>query len=230
MTASATSQSPAPLLIVIPVYQDLAATQRCIESVVASDLPEDASVLIINDCSPEQATSDYCRAIVDQTGYSLLVNEENLGFVASANRGMQFRDDADIILLNSDTLVAADWVSRMRRCAASDASIGTVTPFSNNGTICSYPLFNYPNSLPPQWTAAQLDKAFASANTALYAEIPTAVGFCMLIKRECLNATGYFDEERFGQGYGEECDFCLRASTRGWKHIVAGDVFVFHQG
>lgn len=230
MTAPATSQTPAPLLIVIPVYQDLAATQRCIESVIASDLPEDASVLIIDDCSPEQATSDYCRAIVDQTGYSLLVNEDNLGFVASANRGMQFRDDADIILLNSDTLVAADWASRMRRSAASDASIGTVTPFSNNGTICSYPLFNYPNSLPPRWTAAQLDNAFASANTALYAEIPTAVGFCMLIKRECLNATGYFDEERFGQGYGEECDFCLRASARGWKHIVAGDVFVFHQG
>mgnify|MGYP003630313500 FL=1 len=230
MTAPANSQTPTPLLIVIPVYRDLAATRQCIESVIASELPENTSVLIIDDHSPEQDTRDYCREITDNSGFSLLVNETNLGFVASANRGMQFREDADVILLNSDTLVCADWAARMQRCAGSDEAIGTVTPFSNNGTICSYPMFNHSNPLPPQWTAAQLDNAFSHANASLYAEIPTAVGFCMLIKRECLSATGYFDEERFGQGYGEECDFSLRASARGWKHVVAADVFVFHQG
>ncbi|MEZ5566792.1 MAG: hypothetical protein R3E54_00260 [Halioglobus sp.] len=114
--------------------------------------------------------------------------------------------------------------------AASDQKIGTVTPFSNNGTICSYPKFNCANPLPAQWTAGELDRLFASANAALYAEIPTAVGFCMLVTRECLNETGLFDVERFGQGYGEECDFCQRASALGYTHAVAADVFVFHQG
>lgn len=219
-----------PLLVVIPVYKDLSATGQCIESVAASHLPENTEVLIIDDASPEPEVSEYCRSICERTGYTLRVNDSNLGFVASANRGLQHREDADVILLNSDTLVHADWASRMRRCAASDRRIGTVTPFSNNGTICSYPKFNCANPLPAQWTSDELDRVFASANSALYAEIPTAVGFCMLITRECLDATGIFDVERFGHGYGEECDFCQRASARGYSHAVAADVFVFHQG
>ncbi|MCS5961317.1 hypothetical protein LNP74_26595 [Klebsiella pneumoniae subsp. pneumoniae] len=32
-------------------------------------------------------------------------------------------------------------------------------------------------------------------------EIPTGVGFCMYIRRDCLNQVGYFDEETFGRGY-----------------------------
>ena len=41
--------------------------------------------------------------------------------------------------------------------------------------------------------------------------IPTAVGFCMYIRRECLKEVGEFRAEVFGKGYGEENDFCLRA-------------------
>ena len=52
----------------------------------------------------------------------------------------------------------------------------------------------------------------------------------MYIKRSCLNETGPFDEENFGHGYGEECDFSLRSSALGWKHVVASDVFVYHEG
>jgi acetyltransferase-like isoleucine patch superfamily enzyme len=48
----------------------------------------------------------------------------------------------------------------------------------------------------------------------------------MYIKRTCLHETGPCDEANFGHGYGEECDFSLRASALGWKHAVAADVFV----
>ena len=52
----------------------------------------------------------------------------------------------------------------------------------------------------------------------------------MFIKRDCLNEVGDFDEANFGMGYGEECDFSMRALARGWKHVIAADVFVFHEG
>jgi hypothetical protein len=39
-----------------------------------------------------------------------------------------------------------------------------------------------------------------------------------------------FDAERFGLGYGEENDFCCRATELGWKHRIACDTFVYHQG
>jgi hypothetical protein len=41
---------------------------------------------------------------------------------------------------------------------------------------------------------------------------------------------GLFDAERFGRGYGEENDFCMRAAKAGWRHVLAADVFVFHEG
>jgi hypothetical protein len=61
-------------------------------------------------------------------------------------------------------------------------------------------------------------------------ELPTAVGFCMYIRRDALQALGAFDAERFGRGYGEENDFCMRALKAGWRNLLAADVFVYHEG
>lgn len=225
-----TDSATRPVLVVIPVYGNIEATRRCLDSLSASDVPDQASVLLIDDQNPDESLSALCRDTARRMDYELLVNERNLGFVASANRGFEFMGDADVILLNSDTVVTGDWITRLQACAYHHDDIGTVTPFTNNGTICSYPVFNANNPLPDQWTAAELDRLFSTANEGLFCEVPTAVGFCMYIKRACLKDTGLFDAERFGQGYGEECDFCLRASSHGWTHVVAADVFVFHEG
>jgi len=34
---------------------------------------------------------------------------------------------------------------------------------------------------------------------------------------------GYFDEQNFGEGYGEENDYCLRANKAGWALAVADE-------
>jgi hypothetical protein len=86
------------------------------------------------------------------------------------------------------------------------------------------------SKLPDNWTHDQLDQLFKVANDGEVADIPTAVGFCMYIRRDCLHDTGYFDTANFGQGYGEECDFSLRAQKNGWRNVIAADVFVFHEG
>ena len=216
--------------IVIPVFRNLTVTRRCLESVLASELPPNTVITIINDSSPEPELSEYCHNLAEQGQVQLSINEVNKGFVASANRGFSTHPDADIVLLNSDTEVANDWLCRLKACAYRDESIGTVTPFSNNAAICSYPLFLEPNAIPKLWDTVQLDKIFQSANQNCYAEIPTAVGFCMYIKRQCLKEVGDFDEESFGKGYGEECDFSMRALKKGWINVVAADVFVFHEG
>jgi O-antigen biosynthesis protein len=230
VSKSSAADDVCPVNIIIPVHSNLAVTRRCLESVLASELPEEVSITVIEDASPDKKVSAYCRQMVENKRVKLLVNEKNLGFVATANRGFATHADADVLLLNSDTEVANDWLARLRACAYRDASIGTVTPFSNNATICSYPLFLAPDSLPDLWDTAALDLAFRSANAQCSVEIPTAVGFCMYIKRECLNQVGSFDEENFGQGYGEECDFSMRTVEKGWTNVAAADVFVFHEG
>ena len=52
----------------------------------------------------------------------------------------------------------------------------------------------------------------------------------MYIRRACLNAIGSFDEDNFGIGYGEECDFSMRAKSAGWINALSPDVFVYHEG
>jgi GT2 family glycosyltransferase len=143
---------------------------------------------------------------------------------------MRLHPERDVLLLNSDTEVAGDWLDRIASCAARDPRAGTVTPFSNNATICSYPRFAQSNPLPEGLSAARLDAAFARANAGRAIEIPTAVGFCMFISRRCLDEVGLFDEEAFGRGYGEEVDFCMRAARAGWRHLLAADTFVYHEG
>jgi len=216
--------------IVIPVYKGEAETRACVESVLASPLAAAHEVIVIDDASPQPEISAWLREVAASGRITLIAHAQNRGFVATANEGMSLHADRDVVLLNSDTEVAPGWLDRLAAHARRDAQVGTVTPFSNNATICSYPRTLERNDMPAGETTASLDAAFASANAGQSAEIPTAVGFCMFITRECLERVGLFDEARYGAGYGEEVDFCMRASRAGFRHVIAADVFVRHAG
>ena len=219
-----------PIDIVVPAYRGLAETRRCVESVLRSPRARAAELTVIDDASPEPRLSAWLRESSATNGFRLLVHETNRGFVASANEGMALHPDRDVVLLNSDTEVAPGWLDRIAAHADRDPTIGTVTPFSNNATICSYPRTLENNELPRGETTASLDEAFARANAGQCADIVTAVGFCMFIPRRAIERVGTFDEARYGRGYGEEVDFCMRVARAGMRNVVAADVFVRHVG
>jgi len=216
--------------VVIPVYRGLEQTRRCIDSVLRSTPATPFEIVAVDDASPDPEISRHLRELAEQGRIMLLRNESNLGFVHSVNRGMKLHPERDVVLLNSDTEVANDWLDRLRHCACGQPDVGTVTPFSNNATICSYPFEGWTGGVPGLLGLAALDRLFATANAGRTVDLPTAVGFCMYIRRACLDRVGLFDASRFGRGYGEENDFCMRAASAGWRNVLAGDVFVYHQG
>ena len=217
--------------VIVPVYRGRASLQACLESLLAHPQRTPFEIVLIDDASPEPEVKDYLVSFAGgHERVTLLENATNLGFVATVNRGMALHPDRDLVLLNSDTEVANDWLDRLLRCAESDPRAGSVTPFSNNATICSFPRFCEGGPLPVRWSLDELDRLFAEVNRGESVEIPTAVGFCMLIRRACLDETGPFDAETFGRGYGEENDFCMRSAKKGWRHLLACDTFVFHEG
>lgn len=216
--------------VIVPVYRGVEETRDCIESVLTSLNSVCFELIVINDASPDRILVEYLRDMSSQGRITLLENPDNLGFVDTVNRGMALNPDRDVVLLNSDAKVANDWLDRLAVCAYSDEQIGTVTPFSNNATICSYPRFCEDNFLPDGWGLSGLDALFREINRRAVVDIPTAVGFCMYIRRDCIAEVGLFDVERFGKGYGEENDFCMRARSRGWRNVLCGDTFVFHAG
>lgn len=229
----AESAAPLPdgiLDVIVPVYADAERTRRCIESVLAARNRMPFELCVVADAPPDPAIVEYCRSLQGREGVRVLFNERNLGFVASANAGMRLHAERDVVLLNSDCEVADGWLDRLAACALRHPQAGTLTPFSNDATICSYPWAGWSGGLPGRLGLQALDALFAATHAGAVVELPVGVGSCLYIRRACLDQTGLFDEQAFGRGYGEECDFCLRASAHGWKHLLCAEVFVFHAG
>src|SRR5580765_769860 len=127
----------APIDIVVPVYNAVADLRRCIDSVLACT-SGDYRLLLIDDASTDASVQSYFAELKTRglPQVTLLANATNLGFTLTANRGIECaRATADVVLLNSDTIVTRGWLDKMARCARSDPTIGTITPFSNNAEI-----------------------------------------------------------------------------------------------
>ncbi len=219
-----------PVAIVVPVFGQPDLVAACLDSVLQT-LPPRCRVIVVDDASPDTATRSILQA---RTGRRLTVlrHTENQGFPAAANSGMRaalaLPKHHDVILLNSDTRVPPGWIEALRALVHADDTAGTATPLSNDATIMSYPSVQARNPPPPDLAASAQWAARANAGRSV--ALPTAVGFCMYIRHECLAGTGLFREDAFAQGYGEENDFCRRASALGWTHLGAPGVFVAHEG
>jgi GT2 family glycosyltransferase len=220
---------PAPVDVVIPVYRGLDETIACIESVRAS-LPRGARLIVVDDASPDPGMTAALDRLAKARRITLVRLPQNRGFPGAANAGLRAAAGRDVVLLNSDTLVPPGWLQRLRQAAYCAPDIGTVTPLTNDGTIVSYPDPAGGNPIPDLAGAIALDALAQRANPGQIAELPVGVGFCLYIRRDCLDQVGLLREDLFAQGYGEENDLCLRARHRGWRNVAALDVFVAHVG
>jgi len=212
--------------VVIPVYGAAKELEQCLASVEAHSDLATHHVIVVADGPQDE---DVERALARFPFVRILRNDRRLGFAATANRGMASSTN-DVILLNSDAVVTPRWIEKLLEAAASDARIGTVTPLSNNATLCSVPRSFEENLLPSGFDATSFGELVERVSAREYPRIPTAVGFCMFIRRALLDEIGPFDAQRFAGGYGEENDFCMRASARGWLHVADDATFVYHAG
>jgi GT2 family glycosyltransferase/glycosyltransferase involved in cell wall biosynthesis len=224
-----TNRRAPPVDVVIPVYRGRDETLACIDSVRAS-LPRGTRLIVVDDASPDPALVAALDGLARTRRIVLVRLPENRGFPGAANAGLRAAAGRDVVLLNSDTLVAPGWLQRLRAAAYSGPDIGTATPLTNDGTIVSYPDRGGGNPAPDLAGTIALDALAQQANPGQVAELPVGVGLCLYLRRDCLDDVGLLREDLFAQGYGEENDLCLRARHRGWRSVAALDVFVAHVG
>ncbi len=225
-----------PVAIVVPAYRNRALTMACLTSVFRS--APDAWVIVVDDASPEPDLAHALDLLAAQGRIRLIRHERNQGFPTAANTGLRaalaLLPRHDIVLLNADAELPVrpgpSWLDRLRGIVHATTDIGTATPLSNDASLLSYPDRDRSNARPSPRALAQLDRIAAKANADAAIDIPTGVGFCLYIRAECALETGLLREDLFAQGYGEENDFCLRATQRGWRHVAAPGVFVAHDG
>lgn len=216
--------------VVIPVYAGLHETLRCVHRVLTAPVTTPHRVVVFNDASPVAELSAMLRSLAARDLITLEQHRINKGFVRTVNQGLRLSPERDVVILNSDTEVYGDWLDRLVAQMQGNPRLASLTPLSNNATICSYPETLSENRLPLEVTPEEIDQLAARANRGRHVVAPTGVGFCMYIRRTALNQTGYLDERRFGRGYGEENDLCQRFIRHGWTNGIACDVYVRHVG
>jgi len=209
--------------IVVPVFNAYEVTRQAIDALKKHNSGDD--VLLIDDASTDPRMTALYLDVPD--AWQVLVNPQNLGFVKTANRGLQ-HSESHSLLLNSDTLVSHNWLQRFAEAIDAVEDLGTATPWSNNAEICSIPQTLQNNPI-PQDIDQLADELFARHKPE-YPEIPTAVGFAMLVSAEAKKRVGYFDEQTFGHGYGEENDYSLRVSSAGLNNVLVDHAYVAHVG
>jgi GT2 family glycosyltransferase len=221
--------------VVICVHNAPDDVRRCLASVVAHT-DQRHTITLVDDASAAD-TRDPLRAFAAAHPRAVLLrNDERLGYTRSANRGLRASRSGFVVLLNSDTIVTPDWLERLLECAASDPAIGIVGPLSNAATFQSVPecldadgeWVN--NPLPPGWEPADMAALVDAIAPRAFPRVGFVSGFCFGIKREVIDAIGYFDELSFPDGYGEEQDYCLRAARAGFHLAIADHAHVYHAG
>jgi O-antigen biosynthesis protein len=137
---------------------------RCLYSVLSSTGQTAFELVVIDDATPEAKLCEDLKHLAGQGLFTLLTNDQNRGFVYTVNRAIDLHPDRDVVLLNADTQVFNGWLDRLRQAALSDPRAGTVTPLSNNATICSYPRFLQDNPFCLELDYAELDALAAAVN------------------------------------------------------------------
>ena len=207
----------------------------CLNSLLVI-LEEDDSLVIINDGSDKYTSENLAnwtsKHVTSIQNY--VVNEKPLGYTKSANIGMKLAETDYIALVNSDTILPKDFKRKMLFYGELHPRIGIIGPLSNAASWQNIPdLFdenhNFSiNTLPKGVGLEQVNRLCALQSEYSPLFVPILNGFCLLIKKEVVEDIGYFDEDNFPKGYGEENDFCIRAEDNGWLACVATNTYVWH--
>jgi glycosyltransferase involved in cell wall biosynthesis/GT2 family glycosyltransferase len=215
--------------VVVPVSRDAAAARRCLDALLAGGQQTPFHVVVVNDATPEPELARHVRELASRRAITLIDLPAAGGCGAALNQAFGLHRDRDKVVVQSDAVVAGDWLDRLARHAA-PSGVGVVATYTNRVGVATYPRPRSDNELPEGYDVASLDALFAQVNAGQACAAPAVHGPCLYFKRDCIAAVGAFDGTPLGSDYGIEIDFCLRAGSAGFRHLIAGDVFVGHAG
>jgi GT2 family glycosyltransferase/tetratricopeptide (TPR) repeat protein len=130
------------------------------------------------------------------------------------------------VFLNNDTVVTEGWLEGLMACLRRGGpEAGLVGPVTNYSRPPQQVAVDYsaPNGV-EAFAARQKQQCFQQGQP-----VTCLSGFCLLVRRDVLDRIGSFDE-RYGLGFFDDDDLCIRAREAGFQLWLAADVFVHHFG
>lgn len=222
------------LSIIIVSWNVRDLLRNCLASIARGRGKLDVEVIVV-----DGASADGSAAMVRDVfpWVHLVACTENVGFPRGNNIGLAAANGRFLLLLNPDTEVGADTLTRMHAYLAAHDDIGVLGPQLRypDGRIQSsrrrFPRLTtaffestWLQSLAPQgllrhYYAADLpDDAIA--------DVDWVMGAAMLLPRAVVDAVGGMDEAYFM--YSEELDWCRRIKEMGWRVVYYPDAQVVH--
>lgn len=194
---------------IIPLYNCLPLTQAMLAS-LRETLPPglEHEVILVDDGSTD-GTRDWLKTLPPPC--RAILNERNLGFAATCNRGAAAATGKILFFLNNDLVLLPHWLEPMLDTLRRNPAIGIVGNRQNR--IDDGSLDHAGLMVTAQGKIRHVQSLPAGRiNPSTLVEVPGVTAACLAVGRENFQNAGRFDEE-FING-GEDVDFCFRLRAR----------------
>ena len=208
------------VFIVVLNYNGKDVIKRCLTSVFKIDYPNFEVVFVDNnstDGSLELAKGNFSKA-------NFIKNEENLGYASGNNIGIRFsleRMAEYVLVLNNDTEVEKDFLTKLVETAEEDEKIGIISPVILDGNTKQV----WFSGGRINWMRMKTEHVQENQGESHY-ESDFITGCSMLVKASVFEKIGLFDEDFFL--YWEDADFSLRSKKAGFKNVVVPTSWIYH--
>lgn len=199
---------------IIPLYNCLPLTQAMLAS-LRETLPPglEHEIILVDDVSSD-GTRAWLKGLTAPC--RVLLNEKNLGFAGTCNRGAAAAQGEFLFFLNNDLVLLPGWFGPMLAVARRPGAglVGNMQLNAATGALDHAGIFFNPKGKPEHYTTRPLPARLTGVR-----RVTALTGACFAIRRSHWQSLGGFDEG-FVNG-GEDIDLCLRARQAGLENHVS---------
>jgi len=212
--------------IIIPVYNAYEYTKNCIEHIYKYKYDVSFEVIVIDNASEPKTKIWLKQGLGIYPNFQCNFLETNIGFGPAVNIGIKQSSGEFIVILNSDTIPANNWLERLLEAFEADPSLGIISPVTNYVGEGSQVDPKAKDLKPDE--IDRYERLISNRKKIIY-EPSRLVFFCVMLPRIVIDKIGLLDET-YIRGNFEDDDFCLRVRIAGFKLGVVQNAFVYHHG
>jgi GT2 family glycosyltransferase/glycosyltransferase involved in cell wall biosynthesis len=199
--------------IIIPVHNQVRFTHACLASLQEHVEHESFEVIVVDDGSNDETG----QIIANIPGVVYLANEQNIGFIASCNRGAKEARGKYLFFLNNDTEVTPGWLYSLRATFAFEPRAGIV------GSKLVYPDGRLQEAGGIIWRdgSGWNRGKFGDAQKPEYnflREMDYCSGAALMIPKSLFESLGGFDC-KYTPAYYEDTDLAFKVRRHGYKTL-----------
>lgn len=225
------------LCVIILNYATPDLTLACAKSVTADIADLDAEIVIIDNASPDDSwvrITAWRDSLASMAPVRAIRAESNGGFAAGNNLGLKSVSAEFYVLLNSDTQVRPGAMAALLSAIEADPEIGIVgAKIVGPDGVTQSSRFRNPSPLGEFVEAAGFDFLYRMLRRSVVPiapdedDEPDWIGFpCVMLRGRMIDEIGLLDERYFM--YFEDCDYCRRATAKGWRLSFCAQAEVMH--